>query len=181
MIIVVPTSGRSWATATTVPCIILTICTSSTSHHIHFLVSVYSLCFWISCPAYSFCLLAYSFVFDVVVVVAHFDQRDIDFYSLRALHYHFAQVQFPDRLDAASCACADDDAKFLLHVAGLLHGIVVIIAVIVITDACLPAQAFVARWSIFFIDLIASHWHVGETKTKIILWQSYHIISNIYW
>lgn len=34
----------------------------------------------------------------VAVVVVRFDQGDIDFYSLRALHYHFAQVQFAVRV-----------------------------------------------------------------------------------
>lgn len=61
----------------------------------------------------------------VAVVVVRFDQGDIDFYSLRALHYHFAQVQFAVRVPVRCIVVIllDDDDD---------HDINIVIAVIII-------------------------------------------------
>lgn len=77
--------------------IILTISTSSTSHHIYFLVRPSFLTFSFFCSNFLRPALLLS-CGGVAVVVVRFDQGDIDFYSLRALHYHFAQVQFAVRV-----------------------------------------------------------------------------------
>lgn len=53
----------------------------------------------------------------VAVVVVRFDQGDIDFYSLRALHYHFAQVQFAVRVSDLGTVMLTLPPLLLLYVA----------------------------------------------------------------
>lgn len=53
----------------------------------------------------------------VAVVVVRFDQGDIDFYSLRALHYHFAQVQFAVRVPDLGTVMLSLQPLLLLYVA----------------------------------------------------------------